>query len=43
MNLFNRLISDKPNIVFIEDNIDEYKSYEIKRLLNKRVIRRNKD
>ena len=34
---FNRPIPDKPDSVFVEGDTDEYKSYTVQRLLNKRV------
>ena len=39
---FDRPLPDHPDSVFVEGDIDEYKSYEIDRLLNKRVRRRDK-
>ena len=39
---FDRPLPDHPDSVFVEGDTDEYKSYEIDRLLNKRVRRRGK-
>lgn len=39
---FDRPLSQKPDSVFVEGDTDEYKFYEIDRLLNKRVRRRGK-
>ena len=39
---FDRPLPDQPDSVFVEGDTDEYKSYEIDRLLNKRVRRRGK-
>ena len=39
---FNRPIPDKPDSVFVEGDTDEYKSYTVQRLLNKRVRRHGK-
>ena len=41
-NFFERSISEHSKLIFIKDNIKEMKSYMLKKLLNKRVCRRDK-
>ena len=41
-NLFSRLKPNKPPSIFVEGNDEFNKSYIIKRLLNKRVIRKGR-
>ena len=41
-DFFRRLISKHSNSIFVERDIKEIKSYILKRLLNKRVCRRDK-
>ena len=43
MNLFHRSRSEKSSSVFVEENIDIMKFFELERILNKRVTRKERD
>ena len=40
---YDRLRSNNPPSIYVEENIDNVKSYEMKRILNKRTIKRDRE